>query len=180
MRFRTAGLVAVLVCLVSLLLLGVFFTRGAPPQPAASVAVAAAVDPAPVPSAPPTLTAPHAKHSLVGVLLLGGLGLTAALWASSTFGAASGEWDQASLWSNGVPTSTVSAIVSSVSGIPILPYKTSAITKNISGGGTIGLCGGNLNRLVVVTPSASYPMLFCSVDNVEANSATSNTPRGHG
>lgn len=122
---------------------------------------------------------PHTS-SPIGFLIVGAGMLTLAAFATTQFGTTSGYWDVAANWSNGVPTSILSAIVSSTSGLCILPASTSAVTANLTGGGTLGICGGNLNKLKIVGPSANTIARFASVDYVEHGATGSDTPRGHG
>jgi hypothetical protein len=132
--------------------------------------------------AAPPISSHDTSHRAIGVLCV--LGVAAAMLYAMSFASptcnTSGEWDVAGNWSNGVPTASLSAIVSTTGGIPVLPALTSAAAAQVYGGGKVGLCGGNVNKLKLAAQPANQTITFCCVDVMEHNSANSDTPRGHG
>ncbi|HVT82518.1 MAG TPA: hypothetical protein VHM90_17890 [Phycisphaerae bacterium] len=176
---RTFGLVLCALVVLAAFALSIYHASKKPvsgPDAARLAAPEPAVAESPVP------TAPAGKGYAGCVLLLGAIGaLLGMCWGASTqFGTSDGDWNTAANWSNGVPTASLSAIVSTTSGVAVLPDGSiaSATCKNLTGGGSIGLCGGRA-VLNIVAPSANTALRMVAVDAIEAKTATNLVPRGH-
>ncbi len=94
---------------------------------------------------------------------------------STQFGTVDGEWDVAANWSNGLPSATNGAVVSSTGGIPVLPAFGSAVCSALTGGGTIGLCGG-AGTLTI----GSQVIRLVTVEALENKNSGTLSRGGHG
>ncbi len=180
MKFPRSAKVLVTVLLTAMLLIGALVTGAAALAPAPSRGIGADAGAAPT---APTLasTPPHslswAQIGMIGIAAAAAVGLTMA--ATTQFGTTNGLWETAANWSNGLPSATKGAIVSSTGGVPVLGYGASAVCSSLAGGGTIGIQAGAVstggNKLTI----GSTVLRLVSVEAIE-HSSTADKPMGHG